>query len=618
MTSIAQTRSTTEARIEAANQFKSQYGDAWRIRWDDRTHTPASLVGGKAAGYTGPPEEATYRFLREHSELFGIVDIGRDLHVVRQNVSERNSQISYGQLYKGIPVLYSGYLVAVNERGDIYYVNGDYFPDIKLNITPALDKQDAVAAIQSDLETSALHILQAPRLAVYVNRAGESLSYHLAYQAKVKRAAPLEAYEFLIDAQNGGVLRKASLVKDAVEGTGNVYATNPLHGSPITVTLHRLRDISPRKLDGEHIVVNDNFGDDAESSTATFEYSDTDHRFDQVMVYSHSDEFEEWLLSMDAGLGIIGDGQVGKVAAETRSSTCYACTIPSQLEAFYSDGSAYSGLRNPTREAAVIAHEYMHIVSETYNSLTQSDSANAMDEGYSDYFGIGYRDYVGGVAATVILEYADEAGGTNYMRDVDNTVQLSEFGTDIDGSGNVSPHDGGMILSGALWDFYSSVASPFDALQVSLESLKYLGSNPGFYDARDAAITACGSTATEEYVPYVEDAFAAHGIGSASGASKRSLAGGTDATPQNFRLHQNYPNPFNPSTRIRFELPEAGFVSLSVYDALGREVRRLSEGLREAGFHDATFDATGLPTGVYIVRLDAGSITRTRQIVLMR
>ncbi|HSQ76525.1 MAG TPA: T9SS type A sorting domain-containing protein, partial [Bacteroidota bacterium] len=83
-------------------------------------------------------------------------------------------------------------------------------------------------------------------------------------------------------------------------------------------------------------------------------------------------------------------------------------------------------------------------------------------------------------------------------------------------------------------------------------------------------------------------------------------------------LHQNYPNPFNPSTTIRYELPEASTVRLSVVDVLGHEVSVLVNERREAGVHEVRFDAAGLPSGIYFCRLGAGGVTQVKRFLLVR
>jgi hypothetical protein len=91
-----------------------------------------------------------------------------------------------------------------------------------------------------------------------------------------------------------------------------------------------------------------------------------------------------------------------------------------------------------------------------------------------------------------------------------------------------------------------------------------------------------------------------------------------ETLPHAFLLHQNYPNPFNPSTTIRYALPEASVVSLIVYDLLGRTVAVLVDEKREAGVHEAIFDAQGLPSGLYFYRLRTGDFTQTRKLVLLQ
>ncbi|WP_457651635.1 FG-GAP-like repeat-containing protein [Rhodocaloribacter sp.] len=89
------------------------------------------------------------------------------------------------------------------------------------------------------------------------------------------------------------------------------------------------------------------------------------------------------------------------------------------------------------------------------------------------------------------------------------------------------------------------------------------------------------------------------------------------ALPDDFALAPNYPNPFNPRTTIPFALPRAAHVTLTVFDLLGRPVATLVDGRRAAGTHRVTFDAAGLPSGVYLYRLRAGTFTQTRALVIL-
>jgi len=87
---------------------------------------------------------------------------------------------------------------------------------------------------------------------------------------------------------------------------------------------------------------------------------------------------------------------------------------------------------------------------------------------------------------------------------------------------------------------------------------------------------------------------------------------------RNFSLEQNYPNPFNPTTTISFILPSKSFVSLKVFDALGRQVASLVNEELPAGRYTQQWDAAGLPSGIYFYRLQTGSYTETKKLVLLR
>ena len=90
-----------------------------------------------------------------------------------------------------------------------------------------------------------------------------------------------------------------------------------------------------------------------------------------------------------------------------------------------------------------------------------------------------------------------------------------------------------------------------------------------------------------------------------------------DAVPRRYALFQNYPNPFNPSCRLKFDLPRTSFVTLKVYDVLGREVATVVNEERQAGRYEIQFDAnlsgtgaqskSGLASGVYLYRLQASA-----------
>ncbi|HEY9167510.1 MAG TPA: T9SS type A sorting domain-containing protein [Candidatus Kryptonia bacterium] len=91
-----------------------------------------------------------------------------------------------------------------------------------------------------------------------------------------------------------------------------------------------------------------------------------------------------------------------------------------------------------------------------------------------------------------------------------------------------------------------------------------------------------------------------------------------EPVPGSFNLSQNFPNPFNPTTVINYQLSAASYVSLKVYDVLGREVATLVNERENAGAHVAAFNGARLPSGVYFCRISAGSYASTRKMLLMK
>ena len=93
--------------------------------------------------------------------------------------------------------------------------------------------------------------------------------------------------------------------------------------------------------------------------------------------------------------------------------------------------------------------------------------------------------------------------------------------------------------------------------------------------------------------------------------------------PASFALGSAYPNPFNPATTIRYHLPEAAEVTLSVYNVAGQRVATLVSGTQQAGVHEVRWDsrdAAGVPvtSGIYFYRITAGSFQQTRKMTLLK
>jgi len=85
-----------------------------------------------------------------------------------------------------------------------------------------------------------------------------------------------------------------------------------------------------------------------------------------------------------------------------------------------------------------------------------------------------------------------------------------------------------------------------------------------------------------------------------------------------YKLDQNYPNPFNPTTTINYELQKPGFVSLKIYNVLGKVLVDLVNEVQEAGTHEISFNAENLPSGTYIYKIQSGNFVQVRKMVLLK
>ena len=90
------------------------------------------------------------------------------------------------------------------------------------------------------------------------------------------------------------------------------------------------------------------------------------------------------------------------------------------------------------------------------------------------------------------------------------------------------------------------------------------------------------------------------------------------AVPARFALEQNYPNPFNPATLIKYSIPQDQQVKLNVYNLLGENVTTLVNSFQKAGQHEVSFNASNLASGVYFYKLEAGTQTSIKKMILMK
>jgi len=88
--------------------------------------------------------------------------------------------------------------------------------------------------------------------------------------------------------------------------------------------------------------------------------------------------------------------------------------------------------------------------------------------------------------------------------------------------------------------------------------------------------------------------------------------------PESFQLYANYPNPFNPNTKIKYAISETVYTTLKVYSILGAEVATLINEEKTPGVYEVNFEAANLPSGTYIYKLEAGSFSQAKKMILLK
>jgi endo-1,4-beta-xylanase len=164
-----------------------------------------------------------------------------------------------------------------------------------------------------------------------------------------------------------------------------------------------------------------------------------------------------------------------------------------------------------------------------------------------------------------------------------------------------------------------------DSLIVYADLLQESGYTPESWSNFAIALTSAKNAMAQNYSASVS---AATALGDAKDNLKAAIDGLVKTVDvvnfingnniKAFTLSQNYPNPFNPTTQINYSVPKNGFVSLKVYSVLGEEVATLFAGVQHTGNYIATFDGTGLASGVYFYRLRVSNFVETKRLILLR
>lgn len=258
----------------------------------------------------------------------------------------------------------------------------------------------------------------------------------------------------------------------------------------------------------------------------------------------------------------------------------------------------------------VYTPEMLEELDEPNDTMVEADAiGNLLADSNSYEAEVGHHvasdvDYfmIEGIADMMLTAETFPANGERWVRDYDTILRV------FDQDGNVlgSNDDKSDPLTSELYDI-SNIYS-----RVILESLPYTGKyyvqvvpyNGGF----EERTPTFGRPAVGPYNLKID----------MTEIVSTSIDENLTTLPVEYALNQNYPNPFNPTTTIRYQLPQAGHVTLVVYNILGQQVASLVDGQIIAGIHSVAFDANRLASGVYLYRLQAGNYVEVRKMLLIK
>ena len=509
--------------------FVASSGEEWEAVWNPATETPHRAYG-PGIKLANAVTDANVRslvddFVSSNAEL-----LGTDMSNLELISSEKHGSrwyTDYQQVYRGLDVIGGRVHVRLKEDGSVTVFGSDVYPGISISPVPSISEDQAFTLAADDVEFDVGRDQKiGSRLVVLPVERGSLVSYHLAYEMRLRVERGPAIWRIYVDADSGMILRKANeIYYDAVFGeiTGNMkpmYITQPdqevaFTEEYVTVTGWG-QDITDETgaysieagssgnrevtagLAGPWAVVTNNSGPEASfvdsvppGTQADILWDDSNSRADErnafyhaVVVHAKIKEIDPSFTGMDR-------------------QTPVRVNQPDYCNAYWDGngitlGAGTGTCNNLAMFSDVIYHEYGHgIVDFLYRPLSPS---GAMHEAFADY-----------TASTITNEpYIGEGViGSGYFRCLDNNLRYPD-----DLTGEV--HDDGRILGGALWDMRQAL-SPDVHLADSLWHYARYGKADNFFDYYyDVLETDDDDGDLSNGTPHfyeIAEAFGGHGIG---------------------------------------------------------------------------------------------------------
>ncbi len=617
----------------------------------DSTGTPRSLYNLAVPTSASTVQDAARSFLSTYAQSLRLQNTDDGLVVDDVIRAPAGTHVRFRQRHNGVPVYGADVVVSLNVRNAVTMVVNNAHADVEAPTRPSFSGPDAIRAALRQLNArgNAIGAEDAAELVVF--RSGDGAD-HLAYRVTVTRELPPGDWEVILDAESGATLQISDRFVehndgDRAPGRGYVFAVDPLaaarqqYGSTgfidnndadsdsltayrSLVALDSVTFIGGAfRLQGPYCTIMDIESPfDSVYGAVTpdgFSYTRSQAGFEAVNAYYHASlsyrRFEELGFS-SARLARI---RIDPHGFQGQDNSHYSPT--GNWIAFGTGGV------DDAEDPDVIWHEYGHAIQYTLNPTWGGGECAALGEGYADYWAESYSRSAGRwTEADPQFNWVYKWDGHNEFwsgRKV-NDQRTYPFGT-------LSAHTAGQIWSTALMGIWGTLGRDVTDRLV-LQSICYLGANATAVDAAMALVQADRDLYNSRNLStlvywlgtvkhFIDPTLVYH--------EATDVEPATGVVPARFALGQNYPNPFNPTTTIRYAVGDnpqgsagpgmqAGWVKISVYDLLGREVAVLVNEKKDPGSYDVRFDASGLASGLYIYRLQAAGMDEMRKMTLVR
>lgn len=454
------------------------YGRKADVRWSRALHGPLKGAAGPAGSRPKPRGGAALpaaakkaaSFLSRHARPLGLRELAQ-LTFVRDWRSRSGTHVRFQQMYRGVPIIGALLDVHLDPGGAVCMVCGAFHRRPRLSRAPGprseITKKKALYLALADLGRGSVM-----RARVKMDRLiqPDAQGYRLVYKVVLPAARPLGNWVYLIDPRSGAILYSYNTMRFA-RGKGRVYLSNPLEDPSLQVK-PLLRLEAPSRLRGRFVeAINEDYPE-ALSESGSYLFPPGDTHFDEVMAYYHVDRVGGFFSRENPSLGdLMGPDPRVRVHVHAGDAMDNAYYDPSTGALYFGDGGGSARLNDLAKEAAVIYHEYTHAILDHVNPHLKGSEADALHEGYADYFACSLTD------DAQIGEWVMASRGEPHLRDLTNRKR---YPGDIEGEA----HADGEIWSGACWDLRRALGRKGADCLVA-ESMHFL---PEFARFSDAAI----------------------------------------------------------------------------------------------------------------------------------